>query len=64
MLHFHLSSVKARKQARAKVDRLAKVINEFRKHVIKELEAIDNAETTIALHRKNKASRAKTSRRS
>ena len=34
-LEFALSSKTARKQARAKIDRLAAVVNEFREHVIK-----------------------------
>ena len=46
MLHFHLSSPKARKQARAKIDRLVQVIGKFRNALIKELELIDNAEKT------------------
>jgi len=45
MLRFPLTSKKARQQARAKVDRFAAVVNEFREHVIKELESINNAES-------------------
>lgn len=48
-LEFSLTTKRGRQKARAKVDRFAKVVNEFRQHVIKESEAIDNAEKT---HRK------------
>jgi hypothetical protein len=48
-LEFPLSSKKARDKARAKIERFTAVVNEFREHVIKESEAIDNAEKT---HRK------------
>jgi hypothetical protein len=44
-LEFALSSKHARRKARAKVDRLAAVVNEFREHMIKELELIDNADS-------------------
>src|SRR5688500_20201012 len=44
MLHFPLTSKKARQQARAKVDRLAAIVNGFREHMIKETELIDKAE--------------------
>jgi hypothetical protein len=60
-LEFALSSKKARDRARSKIDRFAAVVNEFRDHVIIELEAIDNAEKTL---RKNRKSTRKTSRRS
>jgi hypothetical protein len=65
-LEFALSSKLARKRARAKVDRFTKVVNEFRKHVIKELESINNAERIAASKRKVKSGKAtrKTSRRS
>ena len=43
MLHFHVSSAKARKQARAKVDRLAQVVNDFRANLLREIELIDKA---------------------
>ena len=43
-LEFALSSKLARKKARAKVDRFAAVVNEFREHMIKELELIDKSE--------------------
>ena len=43
MLHFHVSSPKARKQARAKVDRLAQVVNNFRANLLREIELIDKA---------------------
>src|SRR5687768_3308700 len=43
MLHFHVSSPKARKQARAKIDKVAQVINSFRAALIKEIELIDKA---------------------
>ena len=46
MLHFHVSSPKARRQARAKIDRLVQVVSNFRNALIKELELIDNAEKT------------------
>ena len=64
-LEFALSSKKARKQARAKVDRLAHVVNKFREQVIRELELIDNAErATVAATRKNRKSRRQTTHRS
>jgi hypothetical protein len=57
-LEFALSSKRARRQARAKVDRFAAVVNGFRKHMIKELESIDNVErTTRTTPRKTKTSR-------
>jgi hypothetical protein len=57
-LEFALSSKLARKKARAKVERFAAVVNGFRKHMIKELEMINNAErTTRTTHRKTKTSR-------
>src|SRR5687768_11083258 len=63
-LEFTLSSKHARRKARAKVDRLAAVVNAFRDHVLKESKLIDNAETNIASHRKVKKPTRKTSRRS
>ena len=57
-LEFALSSKRARKQARAKVERFAAVVNGFRKQMIKELESIDNAERTARTpQRKTKTSR-------
>jgi hypothetical protein len=57
-LEFALSSKLARKKARAKVDRFAAVVNEFRKRMIIELESIDNGErTTRKARRKTKTSR-------
>jgi hypothetical protein len=44
-LEFPLSSKHARRKARAKVDRLAAVVNAFREHLIKELELIDDTES-------------------
>ena len=43
-LEFALSSKKARKQARAKADRLAQVVNDFRAALIREIELIDKAD--------------------
>jgi hypothetical protein len=43
-LEFALSSKLARKKARAKVERFAAVVNEFREHMIKELDLIDKSE--------------------
>ena len=63
-LEFALSSKKARQQARAKVDRLAQVVNGFRENMIKELELIDNAEDANASNHKNRKSRRQASRRS
>jgi hypothetical protein len=63
-LEFALSSKQARKQARAKIERFAAVVNAFREHVIKESELIDNAERTIAPYRQNQKSTRQTSRRS
>src|SRR5688572_20542669 len=45
MLHFHVSSPKARQQARAKADRLAQVVNDFRAALLKEIELIDKTAT-------------------
>jgi len=64
MLHFPLTSKKARQQARAKVDRFAAVVNGFREHMIKELESINNVEDANASHDKTKTSRRQTARRS
>lgn len=44
MLKFHVSSPKARKQARAKIDRLVQVVNDFRDALIREIALIDKAE--------------------
>jgi hypothetical protein len=44
MLEFALSSAYMRKQSLAKLDRLAKVINEFREAVYAEAELIDKQE--------------------
>src|SRR5688572_26197094 len=44
MLKFHVSSPKARKQARAKIDRLAQVVSNFRNALIREIELIDKAD--------------------
>ena len=43
MLKFHVGNPKARKKARAKIDRLAQVVNDFRAALIKEIELIDKA---------------------
>ena len=43
MLHFHVSSPKARKQARAKINKLVQVVNDFRAALIREIELIDKA---------------------
>lgn len=64
MLHFPLTSKKARQQARAKVDRFAAVVNEFREHMIKELELIDNAQDANTSNRKTKTSTRQTARHS
>ena len=57
-LEFALSSKRARRQARAKVERFAAVVNGFRTHMIKELESIENADrTNRTTHRKTKTSR-------
>ena len=64
MLHFPLTSKKARQQARAKVDRFAGVVNEFREHVINELEQINNVEDANAANDKTKTSSRQTARRS
>jgi hypothetical protein len=45
MLHFHVSNPKARKQARAKIDKLAQVVNDYRAALIREIELIDKAAT-------------------
>ena len=44
MLKFHVASPKARKQARAKVDRLAQVVDDFRAALLREIELIDKAD--------------------
>lgn len=46
MLKFHVGSRKARRQARAKIDRLAQVVNDYRAALIKEIELIDKATAT------------------
>jgi hypothetical protein len=43
MLHFHVSSPKARRLARAKVDKVAQVINDFRAALLREIDLIDKA---------------------
>jgi hypothetical protein len=43
MLKFHVSSPKARKKARAKVEKLAQVVNDFRDALLREIELIDKA---------------------
>jgi hypothetical protein len=43
MLHFHVSSPKARRQARAKIDKVAQVVNDFRAALLREIELIDKA---------------------
>ena len=43
MLKFHISSPRARKQARAKIDKLARVVNDFRDALIREMELIEKA---------------------
>jgi hypothetical protein len=44
MLHFHVSSPKARKQARAKIERVVQVVSNFRNALIREIELIDKAD--------------------
>jgi len=44
MLHFHVTSPRSRKNARAKIDKLAQVVNDFRDALIKEIELIEKAE--------------------
>jgi hypothetical protein len=58
-LEFALTSKTARRKARAKIERFAAVVNEFHKHLIRELELIDNAEqTAVTPQRKsNKSTR-------
>ena len=46
MLKFHVGSPKARRQARAKIDRLAQVVNDYRAALLNEIELIDRAATT------------------
>jgi hypothetical protein len=43
MLHFHVTSPRARRQARAKIDKVAHVINNFRAALLREIELIDKA---------------------
>ena len=43
MLKFYIANPKARKQARAKIDKLAYVVNEFRAALLKEIELIEKA---------------------
>ena len=43
MLKFHVASPRSRKKARAKIDRLAQVVNEFRAALLREIELIDKA---------------------
>jgi hypothetical protein len=42
-LEFAVESARARKRSRAKIDRLAKVVNEFRDRLIKEIDLIEKA---------------------
>src|SRR5688572_23822647 len=44
MLKFHVTSPRSRKKARAKIDRLAQVVNDFRDALIREIELIDKAD--------------------
>ena len=41
MLHFHVANPRSRKIARAKIDKLAQVVNDFRAALIKEIELIE-----------------------
>lgn len=43
MLKFHVTSPRSRKKARAKIDRLAQVVNEFRAALLREIELIEKA---------------------
>ena len=43
MLKFQVGNPRARKKARAKVDRLAQVVNDFRDALIREIELIEKA---------------------
>jgi hypothetical protein len=43
MLHFHVSGPKARKQAIAKIDKMAQVVKDFRDALIREIELIEKA---------------------
>lgn len=43
MLKFHVASPRSRKKARAKIDRLAQVVNDFRDALIREIELIERA---------------------
>jgi hypothetical protein len=45
MLKFHVTSPRSRKMARAKIDKLAQVVNDFREALIREIELIDKAAT-------------------
>ena len=44
MLKFHVASPRSRKIARAKIDKLAQVVNDFRDALIREIELIEKAE--------------------
>ena len=43
MLKFHVANPRSRKVARAKIDKLAQVVNDFRDALIKEMELIEKA---------------------
>ena len=43
MIKFHIGSPRSRKKARAKVDKLAQVVSNFRDALIREIELIDKA---------------------
>ena len=43
MLKFHVSSPRSRKMARAKIDKVAHMVNNFRDALIREIELIDKA---------------------
>ena len=43
MLKFYVASPRSRKMARAKVDKLAQVVNDFRAALLKEIELIEKA---------------------
>ncbi|HKR10549.1 MAG TPA: hypothetical protein VJT15_00720 [Pyrinomonadaceae bacterium] len=42
-LEFAIGSARARKRSRAKIDRFARVVNEFRERLIKEIDLIEKA---------------------
>jgi hypothetical protein len=43
MLNFHVANPRSRKMARAKIDKLAQVVNDFRDALIKEIDLIEKA---------------------